>query len=66
MNVSVEKSRPKEEAPMPPATPLADAPTKCQPEKRPRGGKEKQKAETRKAGIDGKTDLRTLEEHPEF
>ena len=64
VNGSVEKSRPKEEPPLPPATPLVAAPEKRRPEKRPgecRG--EKEKADDQEVGNKGKTALPTPEEN---
>ena len=61
MTGSVEKSRPKEEPPLPPATPLVAAPEKRRPEKRPGESKGEEKADVREEVSGGKTDLPTQE-----
>ena len=59
MSGSVEKSRPKEEPPLPPATPLVATPEMRRPEKRPGECKGEEKADVQKVVSGDKTDLPT-------
>ena len=60
------KTRPKEEPPLPPATPLVAAPEKRRPEKRPGGCKGEEKADVQEEGREGKTALSNPEEEHEL